>query len=374
MTFVLSLVAAYFIISIFGIAILKLIEIILNEFKNNFFKIMADYQENCIKNDNKPKLVQSIRFEFLLENIFLFIIPYFPDVSINSLEEDMGSLIRKRNKYRNVVEYFLYRLSPFRLINFIIIILLLELNGISMMGYLKIVYTWIIEHFATLKSLLLIVPSSIALLLILMSYFFTSRKGLLARAKNKINLEDFETIVKFHKKNRMLLSEITLEGYRNINWVFHYRKNLIKAFKQKQTDKFNETCNRLYDSLEKIPKIAELDAFVSENDKYKDLYPFIFMGVKHLSVYKLQSMYNNIGNPKSRLNKLNGTFCTKDAVKNQIDFLVKYNQFEEGFNKQLLHTLKNAIIIEKYLNKIHPQFRKNNSLFFIVAFITNKDK
>ncbi|MEB2275885.1 hypothetical protein LAV82_17885 [Bacillus sp. ILBB4] len=374
MTFVISLIAAYFIISIFGVAILKLIEVILNEFKDSFFKTMADYQENCIKNDNKPKLVQSIRFELLLENIFLFIIPYFPDVSRNPLEEDMGLLIRKRNIFRNTVEYFLYRLSPFRLINFMIIILLLELNGISVIEYLKIVYTWVIEHLTTLKSLLLIVPASIALLLILMSYFFTSRKGLLARAKNKINLEDFETIVRFHKKNRMLLSEITLEGYRNINWVFHYRKKLIRTFKQEETDKFNDTCNRLYNSLEEIPKIAELDAFVSENDKYKDLYPFIFMGVKHPSFYKLHSMYSNISNPKSRLNKLNRTFCTKEAVKNQIDFLVKYKQFEEGINKQLIHTLKNAIIIEKYLDKIHPQFRKNNSLFFIIAFITNKDK
>ncbi len=369
-----DLLRAYFIFFICWLVILFLFEQFLFIVKTKWLSLINKNQIVYMESNDIPKLVKSIRFEIFLENIFLLITPYSLYLGGDYKSNDLNLLIRKKNKFLEIMDYMLYRLSPFRITNLIFIILFFQCKGVDIIPHLKNAYKWGLENLTSLKSMLLLVPATIALILIIISFFFTRRKGLLMRAKNKIQLENFEAVIRFHKKNRMFLNEISIVGYENINFAFRYRKKLITTFKKGDEEAFNNICNELYRFLKNIPDIGDLDNFITENDEDRDLYPFVSIGIKHVAFYKLEEIYNNINNPRNRLNKLNGIFCTKSAVRNTIENSVKYNLLEKNFDAYLIKTLKRAIIIQKYLEIIHPQFRRVNWFYSILAFITNKDK
>ncbi|MFP7224860.1 hypothetical protein SFC42_17425 [Priestia filamentosa] len=375
MTLFWSLVKIYFLIFILRLGLLYLIEYLMNKFKLVLIKYFKKRNKQLIKTDNRIKLIRNLRLELQVENLSFRLTPYLPYLSRYREKQEIGLIINQKNSFIEMIKDYGYMLSPLRLINIVIIIVILEFNGVSLLMYLQQLFSWLITHPGDLRNALLAIPSTVALLLILSSWFSISRKGMLARAKGKVNLEDFENIVKFHKKNRMLLSDISTEGFNNITKVLGYRKRLITTF-GKDSKEFDDTCNQLYDFLKNIPKIKELDTFVQEHDQYKDLYPFIFIGNRHLVFQKMQSIYMERDSHSTRLNKLEKIFCTKEKFKNIIKNLKKYysKNFEDHLDNHIIGVLKEAVLIQEYLNRIHPQFYKRYSLFSVLSFITNKDK
>ncbi|WP_440971085.1 hypothetical protein ACSS6N_12145 [Peribacillus frigoritolerans] len=322
-----------------------------------------------IKNDIK-KLVKSIKLEMFLEDKINRITPYFPYPRTKSSYSDEDLMFEIRKNY-DVFFFYLKKLSPFKLSNIIFIFLIIRFYlQIDVFKYLSRLLSW--EDIKKIGNPLPFISPSLAIILLLVALYFTSRSGLFRKAKNKIKVEEIENKIKFHKENRILLSSLLIDGYKNIEHMLQKRDLIISKVKE---EKEQDELSMSFDFLHNLEGIDELDKFMKElESKNKDLFPF-FLGIHHISFWKLHEVYNEIfSHHKNRVNTLNGVFLTKKFMETFVNNKYFVPKFEENLNEKLLSSVKTMIYIEKYLKIINNQINRPHSIYSFFAFITNKDK
>lgn len=355
----------YFILVCLWTGFLKLLELLLYKCKGAILIRAKRNQESYLLNNDIKRLVKSFKLEMFFEDKINRITPYFPSPRTKSYSDE--ALMFEIRKNYDVFFFYLKKLSPFKLSNLIIIFLIVRFYlQIDVFEYLSHLLSW--ENIKKVGNPLPFIPSSIALTLLIIALYFTSRSGLFRKAKNKVKVEEIENKIKFHKENRILLSSLLYEGYKNIEHMLLKRKSIINQVKKKEELSF--------DWLNDLEGIDELDKFMKDSeDKDKDLFPF-FLGIHHISFMKLHNIYSEIfsQHKNERINKLNSVFLTKQHMEKVMKNSYYYSKFEENLNESILKSVKTMIIIEKYLGIINNQINKPHSIYSFFAFITNKDK
>jgi hypothetical protein len=347
--------------------ILKLFQISLLKYKQCLLIRKKSIQIEYLKQNKINKLVKSIKNEMFFEDKINRITPYFP-ISITKSYSDEELMFEIRKNY-DVFFFYLSKLSPFKLSNLIFIFIIIQYYlQIHLFHYISQQLTW--EEIKKIGNPLPLIPSSIAFILLLVAIYFTSRSGLFRKAKNKVKVEDIENKIKFHKENRIILSSLLYEGYKNVEHMLLKRKYLISQAGEKNDAKFLS-----FDWLNNLEGIEELDKFMMESEKNRrDLFPF-FLGIHHISFGKLNELYSEIFTKKNkRINKLNTVFLTRQYMESVMENSYFILKFEENLNESILRSVKTLVYIEKYLNLINNQINKPHSIYSFFAFITNKDK
>lgn len=324
-------------------------------------------QDAYLKKNEIKKLVQSIKFEMFLEDKINKITPYFPySLKKNYSDEELMFEIRKNY---DVFFFYFKKLLPFKLSNLIFVFLIIRYYfQVEVFDYLSHLLSW--ENIKKIGNPLPFIPSSLALTLLIVAIYFTSRSGLFRKAKNKVKVEEIENKIKFHKENRILLSSLLYDGYKNIEHMLLKKNSIISQAKEKK-----DGSSLSFDWLHNLEGIRELDEFMKESEKNrKDLFPF-FLGIHHISFGKLHDLYSeNFSQNKNRINKLNEVFLTKQHMESRMKNTYFITKFEENLNEGILKSVKTMIFIEKYLDIINNQINKPHSIYSFFAFITNKDK
>lgn len=346
---------------------LKLFEILLSKYKRWFLKWSKRRQDIYLIENKIKKLVKSIKFEMFLEDKINKITPYFPYRNTKSYSDE--ELMYQIRKNYDIFFFYLKRLLPLKFSNLIIIIFIIYYYlKINILDFLSNLLTW--KNIKQIGNPLPLIPSLLAFTLLIVSLYFTSRSGLFRKAKNKVKVEEIENKIKFHKENRILLSSLLYNGYKNVEHMLFKRKSIISEVKERK----DET-KLSFEWLQDLNEINELNEFVnnSENNR-RDLFPF-FLGIHHISFYKLHEIYNEtFSQRKNRINKLNSIFLTKQYMEGIVRNPYYTSKFEENLNKDILKSIKTIIYIEKYLDMINNQINKSHSIYTFFAFITNKDK
>jgi len=350
------------------VGILKVYELVVHKCKNVLLKMAKIKQENYLIKNKIGKLVQSIKIEMFLEDKLNRITPYFPDITKkNYSDEQLMFAIRKNNE---VFFFYLKKLLPIRFSNFLFILILVHYYlSINIFVYYTFL-TW--DNIKKIASHLPFIPYMITFLILIASFYFTSKSGLFRKAKNKVKIEELEHKIKFHKNNRIILSSLLFEGYINIERCIFKRNNLISEL-EKNRD--NTIIAISFNWLVDLEGINEIDKFMRyTEEKNRDLFPFI-LGINHISFWKLEQIYSDIFSQKgNRINKLNEIFMTKKYMEELINHRYFMSNVEKNLNESILKSVKTIIHIEKYLQIINNQINKPNSIFTFFAFITNKDK
>ncbi|MFF2754805.1 hypothetical protein ACFVR1_13775 [Psychrobacillus sp. NPDC058041] len=359
-------IGLYLILVYLWTGFLWLIKIGLEKYKFKFLQRAESKQEIYLMNHDIKKMVNSIKFEMFLEDKINKVIPYFPYKSHRSYSDEQLMFAIRKNY--DVFFFYIKRLLPFKFSSMIIIFLITRYYlNIDVLDYFSNLLTW--KDIKTLGNPLPFITPSIALILLVVALYFTSRSGLFRKAKNKIKVEEIENKIKFHKQNRVILSKLVFGGYSNIEHMILKRKWIISMFKDVKGQE------KPFDWLNNLEGIDELDKFMNElESKNKDLFPF-FLGINHLSFLKLNNLYSEIFSQyKNRVSKLNGVFLTKSHMETVIKNSYYVAKFEENLNESILRSVKTLIYMEKYLDIINNQLNKPHSIYTFFAFIINKDK
>jgi hypothetical protein len=357
----------YICLVVIWLVLLKFYQWGLFELKYLFINKMNELQIRYLKNANIKRLVRSIKFEMFIEDKINKIMPYFP-YSIKDYYPDKELMYEIENKNEKL-RFFLIKLLPLRVSNLIFILLILYFYlKIDVVNIMCTTFHLDTKDLISLIGKLPIVPSLIVVTMIVISFFFTSRKGMLIRAKNKVRMEELENKIKFHKTNRIILSKILNEGYNNVQYIIQMRSSLLDDIKKKKDISFNDV------RLKDIQEIEELDQFVSKyEDSYKDLFPF-FIGIKHISFMKLHNIYDNIFSLQNRISSLKAIFLTKEYMESFVNKNRNYSSFEKMLNVRIIESVKTLVLMRAYLDIINNYLNKSNRLYSFLAFITNKDK
>lgn len=343
-----------------------LLKIGLEEYKLNFLQRARRKQEKYLMNKDIKKMVNSIKFEMFLEDKINKVIPYFPYKSHQSYSDEQLMFAIRKNY--DLFLFYLKRLIPSKFSSMIIVFLITRYYlNINVLDYFLNLFTW--KNIKGIGNPLPFITPSIALILLVGAIYFTSRSGLFRKAKNKIKVEEIENKIKFHKQNRIILSRLVSDGYKNIEHMILKRKSIISNFKDvKESEKS-------FDWLSDLVGIDELDKFMNDlESKNKDLFPF-FLGINHLSFFKLNNLYSEtFSQKKPRVSELNGVFLTKSHMESIIGKSYYVKEIERNLNESILRSVKTMIYMEKYLDIINVQLNKPHSIYTFFAFIINKDK
>ncbi|MBH0164099.1 hypothetical protein IHV12_04185 [Fictibacillus sp. 7GRE50] len=345
--------------------ILKIFELSLNKYKRWFLKRVYSKQETYLIKNDIIKLVRTIKCEMFIEDKINKITPYFP-YRLQQSYSDERLMFEIRKDYE-VLFFYVKKLWPFKLINFLFIVLIFYFQT-NIFDKLSHILNW--KNIKSIGNPLPFIPSTIALILLIVAIYFTSRSGLFRKAKNKVKVEEIENKIKFHKENRIILSSLLYDGYKNIERMILKRKFIIS-----QVNDIKKRTNLSFAWLEDLESIKELDEFISKSEKNnKDLFPF-YLGIHHISFIKLDDLYREVFTQnKNRISKLNAVFLTKTHMESIIKNQYFHNNPNEKLNESLIISVKTLIYIEKYLNIINNQINKPHSIYSFFAFITNKDK
>lgn len=323
-------------------------------------------QLDYIESGNKQKVIKLIKIEFSLTKILYVLTPYFPYIQKCSAE--FGNLIIRENGYKTVLKFILDKLFRPQLLNILVLILCMWVHKINItLIYKNQFLEWLIKLLKDPKNY----PGLIVGLLIIISIFFTSRFGIIFKSLNKIRSEDFDNIIKFHHKNRILLTEIASEGNRNLDKVFSHRKLLQKFFKEDQINYVEEKqLKSMFSSLEELKGLDELYDFLQSNKNISYHFPFLkirnkyFADIHHIYYGDSDSLFTI----KAK-DKLKEIYYAKSYFQKAKD---QYSKFYK-VNEVLLENLKHAVEINQYLKSASNMFNKSNPIFSVLAFITNKD-
>lgn len=334
---------------------------------------LTNKQEELLESNKTNELIQSVKNQYAISDFFIcWLVPYFPEKYLpNKNDSFAGLLIKQKILLLELIKYYLINLFPLRIINVIFIIFIIY-KCTSYKNF-PIGFFSYNAFYDNTKDVLDITSPVLLVVLILISYYFTSRIGLFKRAKNKIDIKVYEDIIMFHKNNRMFLMEIENKGFNNLDWSLRSRKTIIRENKNIDFNNLSENCKHFFDLIEEIPEINGLKNFVKEklkNNDIRDLSPF-FIGFKSLSFLQLHLIYN-FTNEEEFIERINSIYMTPNGIKSFINDNKNKEEFSVLFNAFILKNLRLIVHINKYLEVINRKLNQKNSLFSILAFITNK--